>query len=171
MTFTWFTPPTCITNIWNFVYLYGESQSPDDGRIHVLVFMNLHSYCYKIPGFDMPFWMYKVMWSINKLSNLIGYYKIQVINITLPGVLAQDTRLFFAMGCGSLRTRLSLCRNDQEKWLPLTINGLKSLLVYTYNVHVHVYLLIGYEFFSFILSYSVVWDSSLGHKTRSLIHN
>ena len=33
---------------------------------------------------------------------------IQVINVTAPGMLAKVTRLFFAMGCDSLGTRLPL---------------------------------------------------------------
>ena len=55
--------------------------------------------------------MYEVMWSINTLSNLIGYYMIQVINVTEPQMLTQVTRLFFAMGHDSLGMRLSQYRD------------------------------------------------------------
>ena len=42
----------------------------------------------------------------HKLINLIEYYKIQIINVTVPGMLVIVTRLFFVVGHGSLEMRL-----------------------------------------------------------------
>ena len=52
--------------------------------------------------FNMPFFN---IWS-HVIYTLIEYYKIKVVNVTAPGMLAQVTRLFFAIGRDSLGTRL-----------------------------------------------------------------
>ena len=96
---TWFTPPTCMAGI------HDASQPL------------LQLFFYYLFLIYMPFWMYKVMWSINKLSNLIGYYKIQVINITMPGMLAPFTGLFFAVGRDNLETRLKVFLHDHEDYV------------------------------------------------------
>ena len=102
-----FTPPTHITDIPILDCLCGESWSPDDGRR--LESRTLHSLCYSFfyyLSLVCCFLMYEVMWSINTPSNLIGFYMIQIINVNVPGMLAQVTWLFFAVGRGNLGTRL-----------------------------------------------------------------
>ena len=71
-------------------YFRGESRSLDDGSR--LVSRTLHSPCYSLLlNFDMPFWnIQKACDQINKLSNLIGYYKAVIINITEGGMLAKE---------------------------------------------------------------------------------
>ena len=86
----------------NLCYFRGESRSPDDGRR--LASRTLHSLCYSLlPDFDIPFW--------NILSNLIGHYKIEIINVTELGMLAKGWQGGQCYDIHSYKLYMHACNN------------------------------------------------------------